>query len=314
MARERWPRDASLAGVLAFVGFACSIDPARARPLQRRQGGRACGWSGSRCSSRRRSGAKKTGRDRVRDRRDPRGRLREDQRDEPGRGPPRGGPRPRLPRAAGLEADRGDRGRAGRELRAGVRAAVRLLRGDRAAGRRTRVVRPVDEGLPGGGRAAARATSSSRWTASGRARPALEPIANSQGAAGRAAEDGCRAATPATLTCRRATASALTLTITPDATTRPPSVDDADARGLRATSRARTTRCRSARRSPRPRTASGSSRSRRQAARRGSSTPEKRKQITGIVGSYETTRQTILDDVARRRSGSWRSSRCRWRS
>ena len=44
----------------------------------------------------------------------PRGRLREDQRDEPVGGPARGGSRPGLPRPAGLEADRGDRRRARR--------------------------------------------------------------------------------------------------------------------------------------------------------------------------------------------------------
>ena len=44
----------------------------------------------------------------------PAGRLREDQRDEPVGGPARRGPRPRLPRPAGLEAHRGDRRRARR--------------------------------------------------------------------------------------------------------------------------------------------------------------------------------------------------------
>ena len=34
-------------------------------------------------------------------------------------------------------------------------------------------------------------------------------------------------------------------------------------------------------------------------ARRGSSTPRQRKQISGVVGSYETTRQAIKFDAAR---------------
>ncbi len=42
--------------------------------------------------------------------------------------------------------------------------------------------------------------------------------------------------------------------------------------------------------------------------------PEQRKEISGVVGSYETTRQTILNDLEPRSSGSSRSSRCRWRS
>ena len=53
-------------------------------------------------------------RDRVRDRRDPARRLREDHRHEPGRGAPPGGRAPRLLQPAGLEADRGDRRRARR--------------------------------------------------------------------------------------------------------------------------------------------------------------------------------------------------------
>ena len=65
-------------------------------------------------------------RDRVRDRRDPAGRLRADQRHEPGRGPARRGSRPGLPRAAGVEADGRDRRGAGDEPAARVRAAVRV--------------------------------------------------------------------------------------------------------------------------------------------------------------------------------------------
>ena len=58
---------------------------------------------------------------------DPARGLREDQRDEPGREPPRRGSHPGLLLAAGLEAHRGDRGRAGDEPAARLRAAVRVL-------------------------------------------------------------------------------------------------------------------------------------------------------------------------------------------
>src|SRR4051794_38603417 len=77
--------------------------------------------------------AQEGGGDRVRDRRAAPWGLREDQRDEPGREAARGGARPRVPRPAGVEADRGDSGRPGGEPRAGVRAAGGVLRGDRAA-------------------------------------------------------------------------------------------------------------------------------------------------------------------------------------
>ena len=59
-------------------------------------------------------GARAPRRDRVRDRADPAGRLREDHRHEPGGGDPAGGRAPRLLPPARLEADRRDRGRARR--------------------------------------------------------------------------------------------------------------------------------------------------------------------------------------------------------
>ncbi len=86
--------------------------------------------------------------DRVRDRGDPRGRLREDHRDEPGRGPPRGGPRPGLPRAAGVEADRGDRRGPGGEPARRADPAVLLLRVHRAARPPTTEVGPIEKGYP----------------------------------------------------------------------------------------------------------------------------------------------------------------------
>ena len=113
---------------LAFAGFALLVILHELGPLQRGQGGRHA--RGEVLAVLPADAVEQEGGgDRVRDRRDPRGRLREDQRDEPVRGPARGGSRPRLPRAAGLEADRRDRGGAGGQPRAGLRAAVRLLRG-----------------------------------------------------------------------------------------------------------------------------------------------------------------------------------------
>ena len=98
---------------LAFVGLRPAGDPARARPLHRRQGR---GHAGREVLALLPADAaqQEGGGDRVRDRLDPRGRLREDQRDEPGGGPARRGSRPGLLRPAGVEADRGDRRRARR--------------------------------------------------------------------------------------------------------------------------------------------------------------------------------------------------------
>ena len=69
-----------------------------------------------------------TRRDRVRDRRDPARRLREDHRDEPGGGAPPEVGRPRLLPPAGLEADRRDPRRPGREHRDRVRDPLRRSR------------------------------------------------------------------------------------------------------------------------------------------------------------------------------------------
>ena len=41
---------------------------------------------------------------------------------------------------------------------------------------------------------------------------------------------------------------------------------------------------------------------------------EARKQVSGVVGCYEATRQTFKFDDRSTRCTSWRSSRCRWRS
>ena len=70
--------------------------------------------------------ASQTGRDRVRDRRDPRGRLREDHRHEPGgdRGARSRGRAPRLLQPAALEADRGDPRGPGREHPDRLRAVL----------------------------------------------------------------------------------------------------------------------------------------------------------------------------------------------
>ena len=95
---------------------------------------------------------------------------------------------------------------AGREPGAGVRAAVRLLRGDRAADRRREVVDQVEKNYPGRGRAAARATGWWRWTAS-EASPARLSDRDQLARLRRAAErSGRRAAgrpTPAKLTVVR---------------------------------------------------------------------------------------------------------------
>ena len=113
--------------------------------------------------------------------------------------------------------------------------------------------------------------------------------------AARTLEDGCRAVEPAKLTIVR-NGERLTVTIRPKYDF-PAAPDGADAGRLRLQARAARAGCRSARPSRRPPTATGSSRSRRCGCRRGSINPEERKQISGVVGSYEVTRQTILKQV-----------------
>ena len=206
--------------------------------------------------------SREAGRDRVRDRRDPRGRLREDQRDEPGRGPPRRGPHPGLLRPAGVEADRGDRRRPGDEPGAGLPAAVRLLLRDRG-GDRHEQGRRDREGLSRRGHAASRATGSSRSTASAASRsssrsrsPRTSAPANAdQGLQGRRARRGDRRA-------RRARAD-----VRADPDLRP--VGRAHAARLRVRRAGPARRCRSASARRRPPTASGSSPRRRSSCRPG---------------------------------------------
>ena len=125
--------------VLAFAGFASLIILHEFGPLRRRQA------TGMRVEQfylffppaliKRRSG-----RDRVRDRRDPARGLREDHRDEPRRGAAAGGGPARLLPPAGLEADRRDRRRAGGQHPDRVPDPLRpLLRGSQTC--RTRSAR-----------------------------------------------------------------------------------------------------------------------------------------------------------------------------
>ena len=106
-------------------------------------------------------------RDRVRDRHDPARRLREDQRHEPAGGAARRGRPPRLLPPAGVEADRRDRRRAGRELPDRVRADRRDLRRPGHA-RELRRGQQRREGHPGG-----RPAAEGRQGALGRRRPRL---------------------------------------------------------------------------------------------------------------------------------------------
>ena len=105
--RERGP----MSWVLAIAGFAFLDRPPRGGPLHRREGGRDAGRALLPLLPAE-AGLDQARRDRVRDRRDPARRLREDHRDEPGGGAPSGGRPPRLLPPAGLEADRRDRRRA----------------------------------------------------------------------------------------------------------------------------------------------------------------------------------------------------------
>ena len=102
-----------------------------------------------------------------------------------------------------------------REPRAGVRAAVRLLRGDRAAGHDAGRG-PGRQELPGPGRAEARRPAGGGGRASGGAGSALEPVELPRlrrAAAGR--KTAARRSTPAKLTVVR-NGKRLTVTLTPE--------------------------------------------------------------------------------------------------
>ena len=132
---------------------------------------------------------------------DPARRLREDQRDEAGRGPPGRGPRPRLPRAAGVEADRGDRRGPGGQPGARVRPAVLLLRRLRPA-RRATGRRHDREGLSRPPACCSPATGSSPSTASAATPTSLrEQVAAHKCAGSR--REGCKAAEPVTVVVER---------------------------------------------------------------------------------------------------------------
>ena len=147
-ARDGQERAGRVSWFLAFVGFALLIILHELGPLRCGQGGRHA--RGEVLALLPADPREQEGRrDRVRDRRDPCRGLREDQRDEPGRGPPRRGPDAGLLLAAGVEADRGDRRGPRSEPGACLRAAVHLLLGDRAAGGDIAGGRGR-EGLPGG--------------------------------------------------------------------------------------------------------------------------------------------------------------------
>ena len=170
--------------------------PARGRALRGRQGGRharrallAVLPAAGRPPQARR--------DRVRDRGDPARRLREDHGHEPGGGHPAGGRAPGLLPAAGVEADRGDRRRAGREHRARVPDPVGPVLWPPARGSR------VDRVERGHRRAGARRAGAGRPDRVGRrrARRLRAPAgADRHATAARASRvDGCAAATPATI-------------------------------------------------------------------------------------------------------------------
>ena len=91
-------------------------------------------------------------RDGVRDRRDPARRLREDHRHEPGGGDPAGARAPRLLPPAGVEADRRDRRRPGREHRARVRDPRPASSCRAARSSRRRVVGAIEQGTPAAGK------------------------------------------------------------------------------------------------------------------------------------------------------------------
>ena len=127
--RAGWPRELGP----GLRGLRAARDPARARPLLRRPRPWACGWRSSRCSSRRRCSSKKLGETEYAIGAIPAGGYVKISGMNPAEDLPDEVRDARLPRAAGVEADRGDRRGAGDEPGAGVRAAVRVLLPGRAA-------------------------------------------------------------------------------------------------------------------------------------------------------------------------------------
>ena len=184
----------------------------------------------------------------------------------------------------------------GGEPGAGVRAAVRLLLRDRPAGDDDARGRAIEKGYPGRRRSSSRATSWSPSTACAATPSALSRQIQTHRCPGE--PDGRLQGRHARRRCwSSATAARLTLKLTP--------VYDAS-RGRTAHAARLRLRARRAARdaagrrgaSTSPPTASGSSPRRRSSCRLRLIDPEQRKEITGVVGSYEATRQTILNDLA----------------
>ncbi len=153
-------------------------------------------------------GARQARRDRVRDRRDPARRLREDQRHEPARGAPAGGRAPRLLPPAGLEADLRDLRRAGGEHRARVPDPDGRCLGQRRRRADARVER-VERAGPAARRAAAGRPLVAVDGVRGDADDAAQPDRHAH-VRGRARSTAAGAATPAQLVgpARRARAHA----------------------------------------------------------------------------------------------------------
>ena len=240
---------------------------------------------------------------------DPARGLREDHRDEPGRGPPGRGPHPRLLLAAGVEADRGDRRRAGGEPGARVRAAVRVLLADRAAdghdarSARSRRATPPPGVLKPGDRLVAvdgARRHARRALASGSPRTSAPQEPPTKGC--KAADAGRRSRSSATASARRST---LTPIYDPQAErTRlgfayaPRPARPAAARRGASTDRSTAFWFITARRSSCP---------------RGCSTPRsaRRSPASSAPTRSRARRSSATSPTS---SGSWRSSRSRWRS
>ena len=153
------------------------------------------------------------------------------------------------------------------------------------------------EGLPGRRRAQARrqARSAVDGETRRRRRSSRTQIATHRCAAA-PADGGLQGGHAGQLTGRSATASAEQITAHADL--RPDGQAHAARASLRGAARARRSPFGRAGR-PRPSTASGSSPSRPWSCPARLFDPEQRKEISGIVGSYEVTRQTILNDARR---------------